>query len=157
MKQNNSPSTKSLLWAFFIGAVSGLLFAPKSGRGTREWIMQQGAHLSSQGRRLVDRSGAQIRYRSGALQGITHKMKDLIAPEPKLLEADDDTIEQRVRTELGENSSTWNLPHLNVNNERGKVTVRGPVKSNREKENVEKVTKRVPGVKEVFNKTKLVA
>jgi len=119
--------------------------------------MQQGAHVSAQGRRLVDRGSAQIRYRSGSLQGITHKMKDLVAPEPKLLEADDDTIAQRVRTELGENSLTWKLPHLNVNSERGKLTVRGPVKSNREKENVEKVTKQVPGVKEVINKTRLVA
>lgn len=148
---------RALLWAFLIGALTGVLFTPKSGRGSRQWFKEQSSHLGAEGRRLVNRAGVQLRYRSGALQGIAHKIKDMVAPEPELLEADDDTIEQRVRVALGETPLTWDIPHINVNSERAVVTLRGGVKNLKEKGNVEKVARRVSGVKEVVNKTKLVA
>lgn len=98
-----------------------------------------------------------MRYRSGSLQGIAHKIKDKISPEPELLDADDDTIEQRVRVAFGETPQTWDIPHINVNSENGIVTLRGGVKTLKEKDNVERVARKVPGVQEVINKTRLVA
>lgn len=153
--KNQSLST--LLWAFLIGALTGILFTPKSGRGSRQWLKEQSSHLGAEGRRFLNRAGVQLRYRSGALQGIAHKIKDMVSPEPELIEADDDTIEQRVRVALGETPLTWDIPHINVNSERGVVTLRGGVKTLKEQGNVEKVARKVPGVKEVINKTKLVA
>lgn len=150
-------STRSILWAFFLGAISALLFAPRSGQGARQWVKQQGSELAHDTRRLLNRAQVQTRYRLGSVQGWTHKLKDLFFPEPELLEADDDTIEQRVRVAIGENPLTWDLPHMNVNSESGLVTLRGPVQTYREKENLEKVVRKVRGVVDVINKTKLVA
>jgi gas vesicle protein len=157
MAEKNGVSIKTLLWAFFVGSLLGALLAPKSGKNSRQWIIQQGSHLSAQSKRLVNRGSAQLRYRAGSFQGITHKLKDMVNPELQLLEPDDDTIEQKVRTALGETPLTWDLPHVNVNSENGIVTVRGPVKNLKEKNNVEKVAKRIIGVKDVINKTRLVA
>ncbi len=153
----NKNSTTSILWAFVVGALAGFLFAPKSGKGARQWVEQQGSHLKARGRDLWEKGGVQTRYRAGSLQGWAHKIKDVFSPEPELLEADDDIIEQRVRVAIGENPRTWDLPHVNVNSENGIVTLRGPVQSLREKENLERLVKRVRGVEEVINKTKLVA
>lgn len=157
MAEQKRPSTRALLWAFFIGAISGALLAPKSAKSTWNWLNQQTRGLGSTGRRLANRAGAQVRFRAGQTQGWAHKIKDLFAPEQELLEADDDTIEQRVRVAIGENPLTWDLPRINVNSENGVVTLRGPIQTLREKENLEKVTRRVRGVIDVINKTKLVA
>jgi len=157
MARKNGPSAKSLLWAFFIGALTGLLFAPRTGKGARQWFEQQSSHLSAEGKRLLNKGSAQLRYRSGAFQGMAHKIKDMVSPEPELLEADDDTIEQRVRTALGETPKTWSIPRINVNSENGIVILRGGVKTLKEKDGVEDVAKNVPGVKDVVNKTRLVA
>jgi osmotically-inducible protein OsmY len=64
-------------------------------------------------------------------------------------EGDDTVIADRVRTELGQNEATRDIPSLNVESVGGVVTLRGPKLEEFEKEAVEKVVRAVEGVREV--------
>ena len=154
--KKRSTSLSQLLTAFFAGAVAGMLFSPKSGHGTRQWLKDQSAHLSSQSSKMMRDSQNKLKFRAGEAEGLAHKIKDMFIPE-KDKYVDDDLIEQRVRTAIGEHSSTSHLPRINVNSEKGTVTLRGPVRKYKDKESLEKVTLRVPDVQEVINRTRLAA
>ena len=154
--KNNQTTIRSLLAAFFFGAVAGVLFAPKSGRGTRQWFKDQTTHLSSQSSKLLRDSQNKLRFRAGELEGVAHKVKDMFVPEKEKF-VDDDLIEQRVRTAIGEHSSTSHLPRINVNSEKGVVTLRGPVKKYKDKESLEKVVGNVADVVDIINRTRLAA
>ncbi len=99
-KHNESESP---LWYFFLGGVLGtaatMLFAPKSGRRTREFIGEK----ASEGKEAVERGmeslrGQAHRYRekaTGESKGFAEKGKDLIEKEKEIIAA---AVEAGIRT-----------------------------------------------------------
>jgi osmotically-inducible protein OsmY len=141
------------LTLFGLGVLTGLLFAPKSGRNSRVWLRQQSEHLRSNVVHLSERLAKRARYERGRLEGLRHSLRERVGGA-RLQEAyvDDDLITQRVKTELGENPRTWRIASFNVNTVNGVVTLRGRVSSEEEREALEEVARSVPNVEDVINK-----
>lgn len=65
---------------------------------------------------------------------------------------DDETITDRVLTNLGRYLQTESLPHLNVNTQaNGVVYLRGPVRSETQRREIEQLVRATEGVREVVN------
>jgi osmotically-inducible protein OsmY len=60
-------------------------------------------------------------------------------------------IENRIRTRVGEDPRTSDVPHLNVEVNDGVADIRGQVHSDEEKQAVEEIASGVEGVTEVHN------
>lgn len=160
MPENNKSSRKTLrtlIWGLLGGALAGLLLAPKTGKGTRNWIAQKSSHYLSESQRLFGRTGARLRYQTGALKGFYHSLREILTPGFEKIELDDDTINQRVKTALGENRRTSNIPRLNIDTIAGMVTVRGAVKNGKQRDAVLRIIKNVRGVIEIVDDLKLAA
>ena len=82
---------------------------------------------------------------SGPLVGRTHRGRIGEVPEQQ------EEVENRIRTRVGEDSRTANLPHLNVEVNDGVADLRGEVHSEDEKQAVEEIASSVEGVTEVRN------
>jgi hypothetical protein len=94
------------------------------------------------------RTGAEREYSdpsSGPLVGRTHRGRIGDIPEQQ------EEVENRIRTRLGEHPRTLHLPRLNVEVNEGVADIRGEVHSEAEKEAVEEIASSVEGVTEVRN------
>lgn len=136
--------------------VIAILTAPKTGKATRNWLSQQYQHLAHLLRRTARRSSTRARYLAGIARGSVTSLRQTFQPKEEEY-IDDDLISDRVRTQLGENPLTWDLPRLNINTENGIVTIRGPVQSERQRHDVENVVRRVKDVVGVVNDLRVVA
>lgn len=95
-----------------------------------------------------NRTGAEREYSdpsSGPLVGRTHRGRIGDVPEQQ------EEVENRIRTRLGEHPRTLHLPRLNVEVNEGVADIRGEVHSEAEKEAVEEIASSVEGVTEVRN------
>lgn len=82
---------------------------------------------------------------SGPLIGRTHRGRIGDVPEQQ------QEIENRIRTRVGEDPRTSDLPHLNVEVNDGVADIRGEVHSEEEKQAVEEIASGIEGVAEVRN------
>jgi len=82
---------------------------------------------------------------SGPLIGRTHRGRIGDVPEQQ------EEVENRIRTRVGEDSRTADLPHLNVEVNDGVADLRGEVHSEDERQAVEEIASSVEGVTEVRN------
>ena len=82
---------------------------------------------------------------SGPLIGRTHRGRIGEVPEQQ------EEVENRIRTRVGEDSRTADLPHLNVEVNDGVADLRGEVHSEDERQAVEEIASSVEGVTEVRN------
>src|SRR5918998_4062740 len=82
---------------------------------------------------------------SGPLIGRTHRGRIGEVPEQQ------EEVENRIRTRVGEDSRTADLPHLNVEVNDGVADLRGEVHSEDERQAVEEIASSVEGVIEVRN------
>jgi BON domain len=82
---------------------------------------------------------------SGPLIGRTHRGRIGDVPEQQ------QEIENRIRTRVGEDPRTSDLPHLNVEVNDGVADIRGEAHSEEEKQAVEEIASGIEGVAEVRN------
>src|SRR5918997_1950497 len=82
---------------------------------------------------------------SGPLVGRTHRGRIGDIPEQQ------EEVENRIRTRVGEDPRTADLPHLNVEVNDGVADIRGEVHSEEERQAVEEIASSVEGVTEVRN------
>lgn len=82
---------------------------------------------------------------SGPLIGRTHRGRIGDVPEQQ------EEVENRIRTSVGEDPRTSDLPHLNVEVNDGVADIRGEVHSEEERQAVEEIASSVKGVVEVHN------
>lgn len=94
------------------------------------------------------RTGAERDYSdpsSGPLIGRTHRGRIGDVPEQQ------EEVENRIRTRVGEDQRTADVPHLNVEVNDGVADIRGEVHTEEEKQAVEEIARSVEGVAEVRN------
>ncbi len=82
---------------------------------------------------------------SGPLIGRSHRGRIGDVPEQQ------EEVENRIRTRVGEDPRTSDVPHLNVEVNDGVADIRGEVHSEEEKQAVEEIASSVEGVTEVRN------
>jgi hypothetical protein len=82
---------------------------------------------------------------SGPLVGRSHRGRIGDIPEQQ------EEVENRIRTRVGEDSRTADVPHLNVEVNDGVADIRGEVHTEEEREAVEEIASSVEGVTEVRN------
>lgn len=95
-----------------------------------------------------NRTGAEREYSdpsSGPLVGRRHRGHIGEVPEQQ------EEIENRIRTRVGEDPRTMDVPHLNVEVNEGVADIRGEVHSEEEKQAVEEIANNIEGVTEVRN------
>ncbi|MDQ3892699.1 MAG: BON domain-containing protein, partial [Actinomycetota bacterium] len=95
-----------------------------------------------------NRTGAEREYSdpsSGPLVGRGHRGHIGEVPEQQ------EEIENRIRTRVGEDPRTLDVPRLNVEVNEGVADIRGEVHSEEEKQAVEEIASSVEGVTEVRN------
>lgn len=95
-----------------------------------------------------NRTGSERDYSdpsSGPLIGRTHRGR--IGDVP----VQEQEVENRIRTRVGEDPRTSDLPHLNVEVNDGVADIRGQVHTEEEKQAVEEIASSVEGVVEVHN------
>jgi hypothetical protein len=100
--------------------------------------------------RLEDpnRTGAEREYSdpsTGPLIGRSHRDRTEDIP------VQEEEVENRIRTRVGEDPRTLDLPHLNVEVNDGVADIRGEVHTDEEKKAVEEIASNVEGVTEVRN------
>ncbi len=139
-------SARYMKYAIFtaIGVGIGALLkrAADSGDGHQTWGSPD---FQSPGQ--ANRSGAERGYSSpsdGPLIGGGGGATSVVPPES-------DEAEQRVRTALGEDDRTKDLPRINVAVTEGVAELRGPVPSEAVKSAAEEIAKNAEGVREVRN------
>lgn len=122
-------SSSRWLWigvGILAGAALLLLFAPGAGRRNRAL--------------LADKAGNLSRRAAGAIHERTANGPD---------DADDITIADRVRTELGSAPATRDMERFNVDCVDGLVTLRGPISDAALQSEIEKIVRAVRGVRDV--------
>ena len=95
-----------------------------------------------------NRTGPEREYSdpsSGPLVGRRHRGRIGDVPEQQ------EEVENRIRTRVGEDPRTMDVPHLNVEVNEGVADIRGEVHSEEEKQAVEEIASSVEGVTEVRN------
>jgi len=149
-------SRRNIVVGTLLGAAAGLalgiLLAPRAGRQTRDWIGQKARH----GGKLLGRGGEFLRrraeYERNRLRGIFYETKRKFSvPEY----ASDETVTQRVRTELGRNVKSRDIPNLAVDTFNGVVTLRGTVMNGDQMNDVLDVIYSIRGVRDIVNKLRL--
>jgi hypothetical protein len=150
-----SASSRFLRYGFFAvaGFAVGALVARSSSREDASSSWGSGTDIGtapSQHQRPDDqsRTGAEREYSdpsSGPLIGRTHRGRIGDIPEQQ------EEIENRIRTRVGEDPRTLDVPHLNVEVNEGVADIRGEVHTEEEKQAVEEIANNVEGVTEVRN------
>jgi len=141
-------TTSKWLWlavGLFAGTIFGLLLAPTTGRRSRALLKDK---VSKVGHGVADLGGAAAGKASdlgNRAAGVVHKVKASREEDT----ADDITIADRVRTELGRNPATHNLERLNIDSFEGVVTVRGPIADTELQTTLESIVRGVKGVVDV--------
>lgn len=119
----------TVLFGLLAGYAIGVLTAPKPGRETRQELNRRGGNLAQEGRRLA--------------QSAPDDAADMSAPSA------DKPLADKVRTRLGEDPRTSDLPKLNINVAEGTVFVRGAIPDGTDQESIRSVIVSVPGVEDV--------
>ena len=95
-----------------------------------------------------NRTGAEREYSdpsAGPLIGRSHRDRTEDIP------VQEEEVENRIRTRVGEDPRTLDLPHLNVEVNDGVADIRGEVHTEEEKQAVEEIASNIEGVTEVRN------
>lgn len=122
------PTVAAVVIGVGAGWAIGLLTAPKRGDEIRKELAEQ----------------------SSSWREDLSKAADRIGPEGKsLISVSGDDLADKVRSKLGEDPRTAELPKLNVNVAEGTVFVRGTLPSGYEEDTVRSVVSSVPGVQDV--------
>lgn len=122
------PTAAAVVIGVGAGWAIGLLTAPKRGDEIRKELAEQ----------------------SSSWREDLSKAADRIGPEGKsLISVSGDDLADKVRSKLGEDPRTAELPKLNVNVAEGTVFVRGTLPSGYEEDTVRSVVSSVPGVQDV--------
>ena len=137
------PSRTTML---LTGLTIGILFAPRTGRGTRALIVQKYRHWINQISRGLDTIAKKVRYESNRIQGVAHEMKETLLQKED--EGKDEALPQRVKSELGR---FFNVSDLDITNREGVITLRGGVPNEQERQNMIDMAKKIKGVREVVN------
>jgi hyperosmotically inducible periplasmic protein len=148
-KKESDLSTK-LLWlglGVFAGALIALLLAPNSGRRNRALIKDKLTKASHDASELGHNAAHKATDLSRRAAGVAHDLKDRVHPTPD--DADDATIEARVRSELGSHPAARDLERLNVEVVDGIVTLRGPLVEEATRAALEAAVRAVKGVRDV--------
>lgn len=150
-----STGSRFLRYGFFAlaGFAVGALVARSSSREDASSSWGSGTDIGttpSQHQRPEDptRTGAERDYSdpsSGPLVGRRHRGRIGDVPEQQ------EEIENRIRTRVGEDPRTLDVPHLNVEVNEGVADIRGEVHTEEEKQAVEEIANNVEGVTEVRN------
>lgn len=122
------PTAAAVVIGVGAGWAIGVLTAPKRGDEIRKELAEQ----------------------SSSWREDLSKAADRIGPEGKsLISVSGDDLADKVRSKLGEDPRTAELPKLNVNVAEGTVFVRGTLPSGYEEDTVRSVVSSVPGVQDV--------
>lgn len=149
-REEQSNAAEKLIWlgvGVVAGVALGVLLAPASGRRSRALVRDK---LSKAGHEAGDlgvaakKKAADISHRAA---GLAHDIKEKVKPSPD--DADDATISDRVRTELGRLPAAGQLGRINVDVCEGVATLRGPVVDEATRAAVEAAVRGVKGVKAV--------
>lgn len=126
---------------------SGSPLGPASGPTART-VSDPASPAAHQRPEDPNRTGAEREYSdpsSGPLIGRRHRGRIGDIPEQQ------QEVEQRIRTRIGEDPRTLNLPHLNVEVNDGVAELRGPAPSEAVKEAAGEIAAETEGVREVRN------
>jgi gas vesicle protein len=95
MSENNGASKLAFFLAGMgIGAIMALLFAPKSGKETRDYLTQR----AEEGREYVSAKGRELRKQA---EGAVEKAKDVVAKQKEQLSAALEAGKQAYQEEKG--------------------------------------------------------
>lgn len=134
------------------GIAIGLLVAPNSGRANRAWIRQKWEGWMADRRRWQRDITGKTDYEMGRATGFAHNLGTRLGLVKEEVDLSDDVINQRVKTEIGENPKTGHIPRLNIDTFEGVVTIRGHADNEHLVRDVEDVAGRVKGVRKIVNK-----
>lgn len=150
-----SAGSRFLRYGFFaiVGFAVGALVARSGSREDTSSSWGSGTDIGTapaQHQRPEDpsRTGAERDYSdpsSGPLVGRRHRGRIGDVPEQQ------EEIENRIRTRVGEDPRTLDVPHLNVEVNEGVADIRGEVHTEDEKQAVEEIANNVEGVTEIRN------
>jgi hypothetical protein len=141
-------NTSKWLWigvGVLAGVILGIMLAPTTGRRSRALLkdkVNKAGHGASHLGQSAKSKAADLANRTA---GKIHEIKG--SGEEDL--ADDLTIADRVRTEIGENPITRNMERLNIDCVDGIVTVRGPIADKELQGQIEGIVRAVKGVVDV--------
>lgn len=139
--------TSGLLIGAAIGTVAGVLLAPARGSRSRALVRDK----ISKGAHKIEDLGAEVVRKthdlSNRAEGVVHAVSEKLHPTPD--DADDVTIADRVRTELGRLENLTGTERLNIDSYEGLVTLRGPVPDMPTLDAIIATTRKVEGVREV--------
>lgn len=142
MAENDAPRRRFLglrLLLFLSGLAIGLLFSPNTGRANRAWLRQKTKSLQANLRRLRRDLTGKTDYEMGRIAGFIHTLGERTGIIREEVELSNDITNQRVKTELGENPKTGQIPRLNIDTFEGVVTIRGHVENEQQKWAIEDV------------------
>lgn len=139
-----------LLLGVGIGAAVGVLLAPTTGRRSRALIKDKlvhGAHVAGDAGEAITRKATDLSNRA---QGVVHETIGSRSDGSGEL-ADDVTIADRVRSELGRLEIEFGLDRINIDCCDGVITVRGPAGDESTAEVLVAAARKIPGVRDVKN------
>jgi osmotically-inducible protein OsmY len=135
---------RTFLFGGMIGAAIAYFYDPVSGAGRRARLRDQ---TLSEIRKTRERAEAKQRHLSNVAQGA---MSEFRSPGPDNVDADDATIEQRIRSEV---FGAADVPkdRISLSVVDGVAELRGELDSDEEVRRVAERVSMVPGVREVRN------
>jgi gas vesicle protein len=135
------------------GAVLGVLLAPASGRRNRALLRDKVVKGAGKAEDLGEAAARKARDLSNRADGLAHAVAEKVSgkAEGESDGADDITIADRVRTELGRVPETQGLERLNVESVNGVVTLRGPIMDEATQAAIIAAASQVQGVREVVS------
>jgi len=144
--------TRNLLWlgvGLLAGSVLALLLAPNTGRRSRALLKDKLGKAGHDAADLGASAAGKVSDLKRRATGLAHDVQGRVRGEED--SADDRTIADRVRTELGQNVATRNLEGLNVTCADGVVTLHGPMVGAPAHAMIEAIVRGVKGVRDVQN------
>jgi gas vesicle protein len=135
------------------GAVLGVLLAPSSGRRNRALLRDKLAKGAHKAEGLGEAAARKAHDLSNRADGLAHAVAEKISSKAdgESDGADDVTIADRVRTELGRVPETQGMERLNIESCNGVVTLRGPVMDEAAQAAIIAAAGKVQGVREVIS------
>lgn len=135
------------------GAMLGVLLAPSSGRRSRALMRDKLAKGANKAEGLGEAAARKAHDLSNRADGLAHAVAEKVSgqTEGESDGADDVTIADRVRTELGSVPETQGLERLNIESCNGVVTLRGPVMDEGAQAAIIAAVSQVHGVREVVS------